>query len=109
MLAYCSEPCQTRWVPLQGQLGLITSQDQAALAMLRAQASRRFDGTRDILGMRKMVLVATASGHLFALHSADGRVLWHAALPSGGLPLRALRLLREPHHVDDDPEVRVGC
>jgi hypothetical protein len=93
--------------PLQGQLGLSNSKDAEALADLRDRASRRLDGTRDILGMRKMFLVATASGHLFALHSADGRVLWHAALPNGGLPLRTLRVLREPHSVEDDSEVRV--
>lgn len=94
---------------VQGQLGLSSESDRRELAALRERVSHRLDGARDALGMRKMVLVATPTGHLFALHSANGRVLWSCAAGGDGLLLRALRVLRVPHRVDDDPEVRGGA
>ena len=93
-------------VPSQGQVGLASSADGERLAALKADASRRLDGTRDLVGIRKQALVATEAGELFALHTGDGRVLWHTRVDAGGLPLLTLKVARVPHAPQEDIEVR---
>lgn len=87
-------------------MGLATNADRARLTELKADASRRSDGTRDLVGMRKQAVLATEAGELLALHSGDGHVLWHARLDSGGLPLIALQVAKVPHVPAEDIEVR---
>lgn len=92
---------------LQNQVGLATASDRAQLAALREAASHRYDGTRDLVGMRKQIVVATGGGGLFALHSGDGRVLWRAHLGGvRGLALAALAVAKAPHRQEEDHEVR---
>jgi ER membrane protein complex subunit 1 len=90
---------------VQKQLGVASDSDQATLAQLQQQASHRNDGTRDLAGMRKQLILATASGKLFSLHSGNGRVLWHTFVESQGLPLMALKLGKLPHKAAEDVEV----
>lgn len=90
---------------LQNQMGLATDNDRAQLAALREAASHRYDGTRDLVGMRKQVVAATDAGALFALHSGNGRVLWRAQLDVTGLKLAALVVAKQPHRPDEDIEV----
>jgi hypothetical protein len=94
---------------VQSQVGLADAADAARLAALQAAVSHRLDGTRDLQGLRKQALLATARGAVHALHSGDGRVLWRAALNSGGAPLVALRVARVPHRKEEDIEVRTLC
>lgn len=92
--------------PVQSQIGAASSDDRAALKRLQSRASHRTDGTRDLVGIRKQIVAATASGKLFALHSGDGRVLWHTNLHGAELPLIALLVARAPHKADEDIEAR---
>jgi outer membrane protein assembly factor BamB len=96
MVTYC----------LQSQAGVASSEDRSRLADLQASASRRLDSTRDLVGIRKQAVLATASGTLFALNLGDGRVLWHSQLEPDGLPLVALKVARLPHKKEEDIEVR---
>lgn len=93
---------------LKSQLGLISSDEANQLADFKAAASQRLVGTRDVMGTRKLILVATAGGKLFGLHSGDGRVLWSSQLESGGMAVHSIRMFRVPHDKDKVPQAMVA-
>lgn len=66
---------------------------------------------RDTNGFRKLIVVLTAPGKVFGLHSGDGRILWAsntaAALPDSrtGDSRQYLKLWRRFHDLTHAPQV----
>jgi len=87
-------------------LGLCSPEELRQIAQLKLQASNRLVGTRDKLGTRRLLVVATDSGKLFGLHSGDGRVLWASTAPSQGLPVVDIRFFRLQHDPNLQPQAR---
>lgn len=101
---------------LKGSLMLASPDDVAAIQALRLKSSGMSKMTRDHNGFRKLLIVLTRAGKLYALHSGDGRVVW-------SLLLKSLRKSAEcelptalnvyqwqlPHHhaMDENPSVLV--
>ncbi|KAJ7965963.1 ER membrane protein complex subunit 1 [Quillaja saponaria] len=101
---------------LKGTLMLASPEDVVAIQALRLRSSEKSKMTRDHNGFRKLLIVLTRAGKLFALHTGDGRVVWSVLL----LSLRksdacehpvSLNLYQwqVPHHhaMDENPSVLV--
>ncbi|GAA0163002.1 hypothetical protein LIER_18979 [Lithospermum erythrorhizon] len=101
---------------LKGTLMLATPDDVAVIQRMRLQSSGKSKMTRDHNGFRKLIIVLTSGGKLFALHSGDGRIVWSHLLnalrksekcetPSG----LSLYQWQVPHHhaMDENPSVVV--
>lgn len=99
---------------LKGTLMLAGPEDVAAIQALRLKSSVRSKITRDRYGFRKLLIVLTKGGKLYALHTGDGHVVWSLLLPS----LRKSDVCQHPiavnmyqwqvphHHVlDENPSV----
>ncbi|KAL9262011.1 ER membrane protein complex subunit 1-like protein [Drosera capensis] len=99
---------------LKGTLMLAGPEDVAAIQTLRLKSSGRSKMTRDRNGFRKLLIVLTKGGKLYALHTGDGHVVWSLLLPS----LRKSDVCQHPiavfmyqwqvphHHVlDENPSV----
>ncbi|KAL4590742.1 hypothetical protein LXL04_003684 [Taraxacum kok-saghyz] len=67
---------------LKGTLMLATPDEIATIQKTRLQSSGKSKMTRDHNGFRKLLIVLTKSGKLFALHSGDGHIVWSALLES---------------------------
>lgn len=67
---------------LKGTLMLASPDDVAAIQAIRLKSSEKSKMTRDHNGFRKLLIVLTRAGKIFALHSGDGRVVWSLLLPS---------------------------
>lgn len=101
---------------LKGTLMLATPEDVATIQKVRLQSSEKSKMTRDHNGFRKLLIVLTRSGKLFALHTGDGRVVWsrllHVLRKSEvcedpiGLKLHQWQV---PHHhaLDENPSILV--
>ncbi|KAK6140062.1 hypothetical protein DH2020_026197 [Rehmannia glutinosa] len=59
---------------LKGTLMIATPDDVAAIQKMRLQSSEKSKMTRDRNGFRKLLIVLTRAGKLFALHTGDGRI-----------------------------------
>ncbi|CAI5464271.1 unnamed protein product, partial [Closterium sp. Yama58-4] len=134
------EWARTHLLRAKVSLNLGSAEEQALVHRLRTASPEKIKPFRDRNGFRRILLLLTAPGggnrgagggnrasggnsrggigKLFALHSGDGRVLWAAALPSGGssgkrgasvLSPEALVLWRDPHRTSPDqtPEALV--
>ncbi|XP_057779297.1 uncharacterized protein LOC130997883 [Salvia miltiorrhiza] len=101
---------------LKGTLMLATPDDVAAIQKMRLQSSGKTKMTRDRNGFRKLLIVLTRAGKLFALHTGDGRIVWSRLLES----LRksdtcqnprgiSLHQWQDPHHhaLDQNPSVLI--
>ncbi|KAL7137470.1 hypothetical protein ABFS83_10G094500 [Erythranthe nasuta] len=101
---------------LKGTLMIATPDDVVAIQKIRLQSSEKSKMTRDRNGFRKLLIVLTRSGKLFALHTGDGRIVWSLLLNS----LRksetcenprgvSLHQWQDPHHhaLDENPSVLV--
>ncbi|KAH6825368.1 catalytics protein [Perilla frutescens var. hirtella] len=101
---------------LKGTLMIATADDVAAIQKMRLQSSGKSKMTRDRNGFRKLLIVLTRAGKLFALHTGDGRVVWSLLLNS----LRksetcqnprgiSLHQWQDPHHhaLDQNPSVLI--
>ncbi|XP_051131617.1 uncharacterized protein LOC127251789 [Andrographis paniculata] len=101
---------------LKGTLMIATPDDVAAIVKMRLQSSEKTKMTRDRNGFRKLLVVLTRAGKLFALHTGDGRIVWSRLLTS----LRksdtcanprgiSLHQWQNPHHhaLDENPSVLV--
>ncbi|KAI3473960.1 hypothetical protein Pfo_028534 [Paulownia fortunei] len=101
---------------LKGTLMIATPDDVAAILKMRLQSSEKSKMTRDRNGFRKLLIVLTRAGKLFALHTGDGRIVWSLLLNS----LRksetcenprgiSLHQWQDPHHhaLDENPSVLV--
>ncbi|KAJ4949952.1 hypothetical protein NE237_026784 [Protea cynaroides] len=67
---------------LKGTLMLASPDDIAAIQAMRLKSSEKSKMTRDHNGFRKLLIVLSGAGKLFALHTGDGRVVWSLLLPS---------------------------
>ncbi|KAK4348448.1 hypothetical protein RND71_031203 [Anisodus tanguticus] len=101
---------------LKATLMLATPDDVAAVQRIRLQSAEKSKMTRDHNGFRKLLIVLTRAGKLFALHTGDGRIVWSRLLnvfrksETCGNP-RGLKLhqWQVPHHhaLDENPSVLV--
>ncbi|KAI8547334.1 hypothetical protein RHMOL_Rhmol07G0187200 [Rhododendron molle] len=101
---------------LKGTLMLASPDEVAEIQRIRLQSSEKSKMTRDHNGFRKLLIVLTRAGKLFALHTGDGRVVWSLLLHTlrkteqcnspGGLKLYQWQV---PHHhaLDENPSVLV--
>ncbi|PPD66978.1 hypothetical protein GOBAR_DD36144 [Gossypium barbadense] len=101
---------------LKGTLMLASPQDIAAIQSMRLKNSEKSKMTRDHNGFRKLLIVLTRAGKLFALHTGDGHIVWSHLLQSLqkskvcqhpiGLNLYKWQV---PHHhaMDENPSVLV--
>ncbi|XP_039051239.1 ER membrane protein complex subunit 1-like [Hibiscus syriacus] len=98
---------------LKGTLMLASPKDVAAIQSMRIKSSEKSKMTRDHNGFRKLLIVLTRAGKLFALHTGDGRVVWSHLLHKSeacqspiGLNLYQWQV---PHHhaLDENPSVLV--
>lgn len=101
---------------LKGTLMLASSEDIAAIQGMRLKSLEKSKMTRDHNGFRKLLIVLTRAGKLYALHTGDGRVVWSLLLPSlrksgscehpTGLRIYQWQV---PHHhaMDENPSVLV--
>lgn len=101
---------------LKATLMLATPDDVAAVQRIRLQSAEKSKMTRDHNGFRKLLIVLTRAGKLFALHTGDGRIVWSRLLTafrkSGTCESpRGLKLYQwqVPHHhaLDENPSVLV--
>jgi hypothetical protein len=67
---------------VKGTLMLASAEDVAAIQGMRLRSSEKSKMTRDHNGFRKLLIVLTKSGKLFALHTGDGRIVWSVLLNS---------------------------
>ncbi|KAJ7958574.1 ER membrane protein complex subunit 1 [Quillaja saponaria] len=67
---------------LKGTLMLASPEDVVAIQAMRLRSSEKSKMTRDHNGFRKLLIVLTRAGKLFALHTRDGRVIWSVLLRS---------------------------
>ncbi|XP_039017122.1 ER membrane protein complex subunit 1-like [Hibiscus syriacus] len=98
---------------LKGTLMLASPEDVAAIQSMRLKSSEKSKMTRDHNGFRKLLIVLTRVGKLFALHTGDGHVVWSHLLHKSeacqspiGLNLYQWQV---PHHhaLDENPSVLV--
>lgn len=101
---------------LKGTLMLASPEDMIAIQGMRLKSSEKSVMTRDHNGFRKLLIVLTRAGKLFALHTGDGRVAWSVLLHSlrnseacaypTGLNVYQWQV---PHHhaMDENPSVLV--
>ncbi|WCJ29438.1 ER membrane protein complex subunit 1 [Euphorbia peplus] len=104
------------FLKLKGTLMLASPEEVVAIQAMRLKSSEKSKLTRDHNGFRKLLIVLTKSGKVFALHTGDGSVVWSLLLKS----LRkseacenptALNVYQwqVPHHhaMDENPSVLV--
>ncbi|XP_047329563.1 ER membrane protein complex subunit 1 [Impatiens glandulifera] len=101
---------------VKGTLMLATPDEVAEIQKIRLQSSGKSKMTRDHNGFRKLLIVLSKSGKIFALHTGDGRIVWSQLLRSlqksegcefpVGLNLYHWQV---PHHhaLDENPSVLV--
>ncbi|XP_058785171.1 uncharacterized protein LOC131660060 [Vicia villosa] len=65
---------------LKGTLMIASPEDKVAIQKLRLRSSEKSKMTRDHNGFRKLLIVLTRAGKVFALHTGDGHVVWSTAL-----------------------------
>ncbi|CAL0327297.1 unnamed protein product [Lupinus luteus] len=101
---------------LKGTLMIASPDDVAAIQAMRLRSSEKSKMTRDHNGFRKMLIVLTRAGKVFALHTGDGRVIWSILLRT----LRKSEVCEHPvglniyqwqvphhHALDENPSVLV--
>ncbi|XP_009623191.1 uncharacterized protein [Nicotiana tomentosiformis] len=101
---------------LKGTLMLATPDDIAVIQRLRLQSAEKSKMTRDHNGFRKLLIVLTRAGKLFAIHTGDGRIVWSLLLNAFRKSVtcenpRGLKIhqWQVPHHhaLDENPSVLV--
>ncbi|KAJ4835803.1 hypothetical protein Tsubulata_045038 [Turnera subulata] len=101
---------------LKGTLMLASPEEIVAIQAMRLKSSGKSKMTRDHNGFRKLLIVLTRAGKVFALHTGDGRVVWSLLLNS----LRQSEVCEDPvglnvyqwqvphhHAMDENPSVLV--
>ncbi|KAG5244266.1 ER membrane protein complex [Salix suchowensis] len=104
------------WLKVKGSLMLASAEDVAAIQGMRLKSSEKSKMIRDHNGFRKLLIVLTKSGKLFALHTGDGQIVWSLLLNS----LRQTEACKNPtginvfqwqvphhHAMDENPSVLV--
>ncbi|KAM7277484.1 hypothetical protein ACFE04_019350 [Oxalis oulophora] len=101
---------------LKGTLMLASPEDVVAIQEMRLKSSEKSKMTRDHNGFRKLLIVTTTAGKIYALHTGDGHVVWSHLLHS----LRKSEACEQPtgfnvyqwqvphhHAMDENPSVLV--
>lgn len=94
---------------------LASADDVAAIQERRLKSSEKSKLTRDHNGFRKLIIVLTKAGKLFALHTGYGQVVWSLLLPNlrkseckfaTGLNIYQWQV---PHHhaMDENPSILI--
>lgn len=95
---------------------LATPDDVAAIQQMRLKSSGKSKMTRDHNGFRKLLIVLSRAGKLYALHTGDGRIVWSFLVNAlrksescenpNGLKIHQWQV---PHHhaMDENPSVLV--
>eukprot|EP00884_Botryococcus_braunii_P012429 jgi/Botrbrau1/21187/Bobra.0061s0078.1 len=86
------------------QFGAASPPEKAELKRLKARLSSRLLPYRDSNGFRRLIVVSTASGKVYGLHSGDGRVLWSLSFPPASQPAQ-LVVWRKSHDPTHAPQV----
>ncbi|KAI4337487.1 hypothetical protein L6164_015897 [Bauhinia variegata] len=101
---------------LKGTLMIASPEDVVAIQAMRLKSSEKSKMTRDHNGFRKLLIVLTRAGKVFALHTGDGRIVWSVLLRTlrksdacerpVGLNIYQWQV---PHHhaMDENPSVLV--
>ncbi|KAD3639929.1 hypothetical protein E3N88_29152 [Mikania micrantha] len=100
---------------LKGTLMLATPEETVAIQKIKLQNSEKSKMTRDHNGFRRLLILLTRAGKLYALHTGDGRVVWSTLLQSlcttSQQQCACLKLhqWQIPHHhaLDNNPSVLV--
>ncbi|CAJ1973877.1 unnamed protein product [Sphenostylis stenocarpa] len=101
---------------LKGTLMIASPEDVVAIQAMRLRSSEKSKMTRDHNGFRKLLIVLTRAGKVFALHTGDGRVVWSILLHT----LRKTEVCEHPvglniyqwqvphhHALDENPSILV--
>ncbi|KAL2346918.1 hypothetical protein Fmac_000918 [Flemingia macrophylla] len=101
---------------LKGTLMIASPEDVVAIQALRLRSSEKSKMTRDHNGFRKLLIILTRAGKVFALHTGDGRVVWSVLLHT----LRKTEVCKDPvglniyqwqvphhHALDENPSILV--
>uniref|UniRef100_A0A7N1A0J8 ER membrane protein complex subunit 1 n=1 Tax=Kalanchoe fedtschenkoi TaxID=63787 RepID=A0A7N1A0J8_KALFE len=67
---------------IKGTLMLANAEEVAAIQAMRLKSSEKSKMTRDHNGFRKLLMVLTKAGKLYALHTGDGRIIWSLLVKS---------------------------
>ncbi|XP_065848970.1 uncharacterized protein [Euphorbia lathyris] len=104
------------FLKLKGTLLLASPEEVVAIQAMRLKSSEKSKLTRDHNGFRKLLIVLTKSGKVFALHTGDGRVVWSLLLKSlrkseaceNPIALNVYQW-QVPHHhaMDENPSILV--
>lgn len=65
---------------LKGTLLIASPEEVVAIQAMRLRSSEKSKMTRDHNGFRKLLIVLTRAGKVFALHTGDGRIVWSVLL-----------------------------
>ncbi|KAK2446230.1 ER membrane protein complex subunit [Trifolium repens] len=101
---------------LKGTLMIASPEDKIAIQKLRLGSSEKSKMTRDHNGFRKLLIVLTRAGKVFALHTGDGHIVWSITLNT----LRKSEVCEHPvglniyqwqvphhHALDENPSILV--
>eukprot|EP00250_Pteridium_aquilinum_P012532 c20782_g1_i1 orf=468-3470(-) len=101
------------WVKLKTTLMLASPEEVAVVQALRLKSADKSKMTRDHNGFRKLLIVLTEAGKLYALHTGDGRIVWSLLIAgfrsssTSGEILTMLKLLPwqvpHKHALDENP------
>ncbi|KAI5054835.1 hypothetical protein GOP47_0029980, partial [Adiantum capillus-veneris] len=108
------------WLKLKATLMLASLEEVAVVQNLRLKSADKTKMSRDHNGFRKLLVVLTQTGKLYALHSGDGRIVWSSFIPglktyssSSGGRLTMLKLLPwqvpHKHALDENPVFLVAA
>lgn len=101
---------------LKASVFLATPDELAAVQKARLNQADKTKLTRDHNGFRKLLVVITKAGKLYALHTGDGHVVWSLLVPSlratyGGPHFAPLKILQwqvpHQHALDQNPVVLI--
>lgn len=101
---------------LKGTLMIASPEDVVAIQKLRLRSSEKSKMTRDHNGFRKLLIVLTRAGKVFALHTGDGHVVWSILLDTLRKSEKCERPVglniyqwQVPHHhaLDENPAILV--
>lgn len=86
-------------------LNIATPEEEDELKKLRRTGAGQMREWRDANGFRRMIVLLSATGKLYALHNGDGRLLWTWAPPPGAPQPTVALLWRQPLHHTAQPLV----
>lgn len=104
------------FLKLKASLFLATADELAAVQKARLNQADKTKLTRDHNGFRKLLVVITKTGKVYALHTGDGHVVWSLLVPSlrasyGNPSLVPLKVIQwqvpHQHALDQNPVVLI--